>query len=157
MKCIKDLQMLTLWYEVTLITIKRDYATVDNIFVMVPMYKETFVTLYFWLNMAISNLHQICTVMIHISTCKQFQCTANKYALKKLFTKSKEKLNHLSWQPKKYTTKRQRASITSFPPTFYSNQVDLCFKNITSVDTGSDWMLSFIVKFNLSSKISDFF
>ena len=28
--------------------------------------------------------------------------------------------------------------ITSFPPTLYSNQVDLCFKNITSVDTGSD-------------------
>ena len=44
MKCIKDLQMLTLWYDVTLITMKRDYITVDNIFVMVQMYKETFVT-----------------------------------------------------------------------------------------------------------------
>ena len=47
MKCIKDIHMLTLWYDVTLITIKRDYATGDNIFVMVPMYKETFVTRYF--------------------------------------------------------------------------------------------------------------
>ena len=26
--------MLTLWYDVTLITIKRNYITVDNIFVM---------------------------------------------------------------------------------------------------------------------------
>ena len=27
---------------------QRDYVTVDNIFVMVPMYKETFVTRYFY-------------------------------------------------------------------------------------------------------------
>ena len=33
--------------------------------------------------------------------------------------------------------------------------VDNVLKNITSVDTGSDWMLSFILKFNLISKILD--
>ena len=40
--------MLTQCYDVTSITIKRDYVTVDNIFVLVPMYKETLVTRYFY-------------------------------------------------------------------------------------------------------------
>ena len=65
--------------------------------------------------------------------------------IKEIVHKKQRKAEPFILAAKKVYNKRQRASITSFPPTFYSNQVDLCFKNITSVDTGSDWMLSFIV------------
>ena len=76
--------------------------------------------------------------------------------IKEIVHKKQRKAEPFILAAKKVYNKTTKGKYNIISPDFLF-QVDLCFKNITSVDTGSDWMLSFIVKFNLSSKISDFF
>ena len=58
---------------------------------------------------------------------------------------------------KKVYNKTTKGKYNIISPDFFSNKVDNVLKKFTSDDTGSDWMLSFIIKFKLSSKISGFF
>ena len=62
----------------------------------------------------------------------------HQVCIKDIVHKKQRKAEPFILAAKKVYNKTTRASITSFPPTFYSNQGDLCFQNITSVDTGSD-------------------
>ena len=53
-----------------------------------------------------------------------------RYASKKGFTKSEERLNHLSWQPKQVYNKMTKGKYNIISPEFFSNQVDLYLKKI---------------------------
>ena len=77
--------------------------------------------------------------------------------IKEIVHNKRKKAEPFILAAKKVYNKTTKGKYNIISPDFLFQQSRHVLKNFTSDDTGSDWMLSFIIKFKLSSKISGFF